>query len=235
MTEMLSATIKEGTKKVAEERGETLKNLERMESSESQELSSLERKIAHEADTETAMHSSLASVLQENREKREAQEEKNCKLCEHEEQGGRLTDDQKGRIRELTTWSNEIIDAISSWEESEIYIRADLKEAEFNGKKCFVRDDIDLDQKDEDGITNRERMERGRPPITNTGEDIELHHVGQKQNSPLAELTMVQHRGMGNDAVLHDKTKETEIDRGSFGKERSEHWKKRAESMRGSE
>lgn len=144
-----------------------------------------------------------------------------------------LTPEEKADIQEKTGWSDDIIDFIGSKEEAEIYMKADLKEVEINGKKCLIRDDIDLDQKDEDGISNRERMERGRPPITKDGEEVELHHIGQKQNSPLAELTMEQHRGVGNDTILHDKTKETEIDRNEFGKERREYWKDRVDAMEG--
>ena len=35
--------------------------------------------------------------------------------------------------------------------------------------------------------------------------------------------------------VLHDKIKETEIDRNEFGKERRDHWKNRVESIEGEE
>lgn len=144
-----------------------------------------------------------------------------------------LTGKQKEKLKEVTGWSDEILDAIGSWEEAEIYLKADLKEEEINGKSCLIRKDINLDQKDEDGITNRERMERGRPPITKDGDEVELHHIGQKQNSPLAELTTEQHRSTNNDTILHDKTKESEIDRNEFGKERRNHWKDRAKSIEG--
>ena len=144
-----------------------------------------------------------------------------------------LTDEQKKEVKEKTGWSDEIIDFIGSMKEAEIYMNAGLVEAEVNGKKCLIRNDIDLDQKDEDGITNRERTERGRPPITKNGEEVELHHIGQKPDSPLAELTMEQHRGTGNDTILHDKSKESEIDRNEFGKERRDHWKDRANIMEG--
>lgn len=139
-----------------------------------------------------------------------------------------LTEEQKKEIKEKTGWSDEIINSIGSMKEAEIYINAGLIEAEINGKKCLIRSDIDMDQKDEDGITNRERMERGLPPITKNGEKVELHHIGQKPDSPLAELTTEEHRGVGNDAILHDKQKESEIDRNEFAKERKEHWKNRA-------
>lgn len=146
-----------------------------------------------------------------------------------------LTAEQKKEVKEKTGWSDEIIDSIGSMDEAEIYMKANLVETEINGKKCLIRNDIDIDQKDEDGITNRERMERGRPPITKNGEEVELHHIGQKPDSPLAELTMEEHRGAGNDTILHDKTKETEIDRNEFGKERREHWKDRVNVMEGAE
>lgn len=161
-----------------------------------------------------------SKISQTNKEKGELQKNKEG-----------LEAEEKGKIKEITGWSNEILDAIGSMEEADIYMKAGLKEAEINGKKCLIRDDITLDLEDEDGITNKERMERGRPPITKDGEEIELHHIGQKQSSPLAELTMEQHRGVGNDGILHNKTKETEIDRNEFGKERREHWKDRVDAM----
>ena len=141
-----------------------------------------------------------------------------------------LSDEEKQRIKEETGWSDEIIDAISSMEEYEIYKKADLEEKEINGKKCLVRKDIDLEQKDSMGRTNSERMEKGLPPLDKNGRPIELHHIGQKPNSPLAELTTSEHRGKGNDTVLHDKKKESEIDRDKFAEERSEHWKNRIEA-----
>lgn len=139
-----------------------------------------------------------------------------------------LTDEEKSKIKEETGWPDEIIDSIESMEEYEIYKNADLQEAEIDGKKCLIRSDIDMDQKDEFGRTNKERMENGQPPITKSGETVELHHIGQKADSPLAELTTKEHRGVGNDTILHDKQKDSEIDRNEFKKERESHWQSRA-------
>lgn len=233
MSGMIAAAVKESMSKVVEKAKETKGNLENTDLSEVREVAEAQKKVVQEADVETAKSSSLSSLLEDNKEKREIEENKSSEADEGKEGREGLTDEEKAKLRELTGWSDEILDAIGSWEEAEIYMKAGLKEVEINGKKCLIRDDIDLDQEDEDGITNRERMERGRPPITKDGEEIELHHIGQKQNSPLAELTMEQHRGVGNDTILHDKTKETEIDRNEFGKERRDHWKDRVESMEG--
>lgn len=235
MSGIIAAAIKENMGKTVEKAKETKNNLENMDLFKEKEISEVQKKVVQEADIETAKNSSLSSILEDNKEKREVQENKSGEVDEGKEGNEGLTDEQKEKLRELTGWSDEILDAIGSWEEAEIYMKAGLKEVEINGKKCLIRDDIDLDLEDEDGITNRQRMERGRPPITKDGEEVELHHIGQKQNSPLAELTMEQHRGVGNDTILHDKTKETEIDRNEFGKERREHWKDRVESMEGEE
>ena len=140
-----------------------------------------------------------------------------------------LNDDEKKQIKDETGWSDEVIDHIASMNEYNIYKLAGLQEAEIGGKKCLIRTDIDMDQKDEFGRTNKERMENGQPPITRDGETIELHHIGQRADSPLAELTTQEHRGAGNDTVLHDKQKESEIDRGEFKKEREAHWESRVE------
>ncbi len=178
-------------------------------------------KIHEETDTEGNQELTSSDANIEDGDKPENTDE------ETERKG--LTEEEKQKIRDETGWSNEIIDAIGSMEEAEIYIEAGLKECEINGKKCLIRGDIDWNQKDEMGRTNKERAEQGLPPITKDGKRVELHHIGQHANSPLAELTTEEHRGKGNDTVLHDKTKESEINRPIFAGERSDHWKARAQ------
>ena len=139
-----------------------------------------------------------------------------------------LTDEEKAKLKEETGWSDGIVDSISSMEEAEIYKEAGLVETEIGGKPCLIRPDIDWEQKDQFGRTNAERAKQGLAPIDANGQPLELHHIGQHNDSPLAELTMQEHRGKGNDTILHDKSKESEIDRPSFGTERAEHWKERS-------
>ncbi|WP_020559639.1 HNH/ENDO VII family nuclease [Thiofilum flexile] len=139
-----------------------------------------------------------------------------------------LTHEEKQQIRNETGWSNELIDAIRSMKEYEIYKNANLQEIEINGRKCLVKNDIDWEKKDSMGRSNRERAEAGLSPITQEGDAIELHHIGQKNDGPLAELTPNEHRGKENNAILHDTKKESEIDRVAFHNERSTHWKSRA-------
>ena len=226
----LTGAVKEGMTKIVEKGAALKNNVEKLGMTEFKEKAELQKMVAQEADTETVMNSSLESVIEANKEKLEAQENK---VRESNESKEGLTAEEKKEIQEETGWSSEILEQIGSRKEAEIYMKAGLKEVEINGKKCLIKEDIDLDQKDEDGLTNRERMERGRPPLTKDGEEIELHHIGQKPENPLAELTLKEHRGIGNDTILHDKTKETEINRIEFAKERREHWQGRIKDMEG--
>lgn len=150
-----------------------------------------------------------------------------------------LTPEQKKLIKDETGWSDEIIDHIENMDQYEALKKANLKEVEINGVKCLVKRNLDLDYKDEDGVTNRERMARGLAPLdSETGKPLELHHLGQKSDSPLVELTEEEHRtgeykdGMKNQSLWHDNTKETEVhgEGNNWDQERKAHWKARAES-----
>lgn len=147
-----------------------------------------------------------------------------------------LTDEEKTKIKEETGWSNEIIDNITNMKQYEVLKNAGLKEVEINGRKCLIKENIDLDYADKDGITNREKMVRGLSPLdSKTGKTLQLHHLGQKADSPLVELTEEEHRtgeyedGKKNQSLWHDNTKETEVhgEGNSWKQEREAHWKER--------
>lgn len=122
------------------------------------------------------------------------------------------------------------LEKVSS-EEKEIYNKAEVEEKEVNERPCLVKKEIDYDAVDGKGDTNLERMEKGKPPLIDD-KPVELHHMGQKNDGPLVELTSEEHRGAGNDGILHDKNIESEINRTEFKKEREQHWKARAAEVR---
>lgn len=128
-------------------------------------------------------------------------------------------------------YPESILDAIGSEAEAQIYDKAGVEPAVVNGKDALIKVDIDYDQVDPFGATNLERMKMGKAPLDANGKPIELHHIGQKPDSPLVELTGAEHRGNGNDNVLHNKLKESEINRPDFDKERQEYWKDRAKQI----
>ena len=152
-----------------------------------------------------------------------------------------LTEEEKQKIKEETGWSDEIIDNIKNMKQYEILKNAGLIEVEINGRKCLIKENKDLDYTDEDGISNKERMERGLAPLdSKTGKPIELHHLGQKADSPLVELTEEEHRtgeyedGKKNQSLWHDNTIESEVhgEGNNWDQERKAHWKARAEQSK---
>ena len=141
-----------------------------------------------------------------------------------------LSEQSKAELKEKG-YPDTVIENIGSEEEKNIYENADLTPKEVNGRYVLVKSDIDLNLEDDFGRTNLDRMKQGLAPLDRNGNPIELHHVGQKMDSPLAELTRDEHRGKGNDTVLHNKQKESEINREDFAKERAEYWKARGEQL----
>lgn len=159
--------------------------------------------------------------------------------CEETKQEG-LTEVEKAKIKEETGWSDEIIDNIKNMKQYEVLKNARLKEVEINGRKCLIKENIDLDYTDEDGVSNRDRMARGLAPLdSKTGKPIELHHLGQKADSPLVELTEEEHRtgeyedGKKNQSLWHDNTVETEVhgEGNNWDQERKAYWKERANQL----
>lgn len=152
-----------------------------------------------------------------------------------------LTDEEKEKIKKETGWSDEIIDNIKNMKQYEILKNAGLIQVEINGRKCLIKENIDLDYTDEDGVSNRDRIARGLAPLdSKTGKPLELHHLGQKADSPLVELTEEEHRtgeyedGKKNQSLWHDNTVETEVhgEGNNWDQERKAHWKARAEQSK---
>ena len=176
------------------------------------------------------------SSIENNRENSESISESDIDKPE------RLTDEEKVKIKEETGWSDEIIECIQNMDQYEVLRNAGLKEAEVNGQKCLVKENIDLDYTDADGISNRDRIDRGLAPLdSETGKPIELHHLGQKADSPLVELTEQEHRtgeykdGKKNQSLWHDNTIETEVhgEGNNWDKERQDYWQERSKQIEG--
>lgn len=140
-------------------------------------------------------------------------------------------------------YSNVILIHIASLRELDIYKKANLKEAIIGGRPALIRTDIDwsdysirrntwLRNKLADydrwaEYNNADLIGEGYPPRDYNGDPYELHHIGQRQDSPLAELTWAEHMGDGNNTILHQAGKESEIDREAFEQEKSAYWQAR--------
>src|SRR5215470_3148036 len=93
------------------------------------------------------------------------------------------------------------------------------------GQRVYQRNDlIDPDLVTADGRTNLERMLEGDAPIGPDGEPLQLHHMLQTQDSPLAEVTTTFHRQHKRTIHINPSTIPSGIQRGAFDSWRSRYW-----------
>ncbi|WP_372744413.1 HNH/ENDO VII family nuclease [Lutibacter sp.] len=150
-------------------------------------------------------------------------------------EGEDLTKSEISDMIEKTGYSRETVEQMKSPEEANIYTNAGLEEKDVNGRTCLTRTDIDSNLTDEFGRSNKSRMESGLSPIDKEGNSIQLHHIGQKNDGGLAELTGKEHgvgKGNENYDILHDRKKESDINREDFKSTRQNHWKSRAQDYK---
>jgi hypothetical protein len=137
------------------------------------------------------------------------------------------------KLKKDSDYSPAITDSVRKPEELLHYQKIGLQEDEVNGRAALVKREIDPDFKGPGpgGRTNLERMEAGLAPFDSNGQKIELHHIGQKQDSPYAELTHHEHKQDGNNTMLHDvDIKESHVE--NRNSPRVAHWKARAEQFK---
>ncbi len=109
------------------------------------------------------------------------------------------------------------------------------KSTEFRGQKVHQRDDLfDPDQittwKSKGEIvtgTNTERMMTGRAPIGYDGKSVELHHMLQTNDGPLAEISSTFHDKYKSVIHINKSSTPSGINRNSFNTYKRNYWKNR--------
>lgn len=150
----------------------------------------------------------------------------------------------KADLHVATGWSYDIIDSIKTMDEALVYKEAGLKDVGGNLERTDIDWNVNIPQEIIDrmrslygdevadrwaGKTNMDLIKEGKAPYGTDNKRINLHHIGQKADSPLAELTDTEHKV--NDGILHDKTKTSEIERPVFRQEREAYWRNRYEEL----
>ena len=151
-----------------------------------------------------------------------------------------LTPSEKQQLRRSQGWSAAITDYIRDMEEAQVYIAARLREGRVGGKSALLNPLIKGENyncrnwfgdkhPEYREWCNADLMGEGYPPHDKNGDPFELHHIGQRPDSPLAELTNLTELALGgnNFARLHRFEEYSEIDRDEFNKERERYWKAR--------
>lgn len=105
---------------------------------------------------------------------------------------------------------------------------------DFNGSSVYQRNDLinpaRIDNKT--GLSNLELMKMGRAPIGPDGKSINLHHLLQSNDGPIAEVTQTFHQS--NSATIHINSGSdipSGINRAEFDKWRTQYWIDRAKDF----
>lgn len=215
-------------------------NVEHKILSEKNELKTIQKEIILKPDIDFIENTNRATLIEQNTINLLSNENAN-NLHDMKDFDDIEKNQEKGNIhaiiKEETGWSDDLINCVKNKEQYDILKNANLKEQEINGKKCLIKENIELKYTDADGISNADRINRGLSPLDNkTGKPLELHHLGQKVDSPLVELTDEEHRtgeyenGKKNQSLWHDNTLPTEIHNqgNTWSQERKEYWKTRS-------
>ena len=125
-----------------------------------------------------------------------------------------LSNSESAQIQQDQGLPLDFINNFHSMEEYQVYLDASLECRKVNGQWAYIRD-IDWEQVDDQGRTNAQRVQEGLSPLDPEGESYELHHIGQRTDSPLAILTSREHEE--NFSALHANTGETEGEQPSQG------------------
>lgn len=145
-----------------------------------------------------------------------------------------LTMNQAAMIQKESKLPLDIIKNFHSVEEYNVYKKSLLKVMKVNNKNALIQQiDWDFVGDIEDGRTNVQRVMDGLSPLDPTGRPYEIHHIGQKADSPFAILTSEQHKE--NYKIIHKNVGQTasNIDRNEFAKEKKEFWKSLLEQTQG--
>ena len=134
-----------------------------------------------------------------------------------------LAMNEAASIQRESKYPLDVIKEFKSVEEYNVYKSAGLRSTMVGNRSALVQD-IDLTQVDEKGLTNLQRMQNGKPPLDPSGNSYELHHVNQNADGTLAILSQEEHRGKGVYKILHDKLRNSTIDRTLFEAQKKQFW-----------
>lgn len=133
-------------------------------------------------------------------------------------------------IQRETKWPLDVIKNLHSMEEYDVYRRAGIVPVKIDGNWAFLQN-VDWDYVDENGFSNLQRvLERGNAPIGPDGKSFELHHIGQRADSPLAILTHTQHHAPQDYSFIHYADERKKIGEAAWAAQKQEFWEKMAET-----
>ena len=137
-----------------------------------------------------------------------------------------LSMNDAAKIQKETKWPLDVVKSIHSYDEYLIYKNAGNYPTRLKSGKLAFGKEIDWNLVDSKGRTNIERVTKWKKaPIDADGNSYELHHVGQKADSPLAILTKDEHHSKKNYSILHYAEEGKNVADDVWKKQREDFWK----------
>lgn len=127
------------------------------------------------------------------------------------------------KMQRESKYPPDVIMEFTKDEQYQILRDANVRTEIIDGRTALTRD-IDLNYT-KDGITNAQRMAKGKAPLDPTGKEYELHHLNQNPDGTLAILTKQEHMQNGNNKIWHIFDG-TSVPKGAdWAKQKSAFWK----------
>lgn len=144
-----------------------------------------------------------------------------------------LTINEAAQIQKESKYPLNLIKNMHSMEEYEVYKNAGVKSIMVNGENMLIRKDLDITSVVDDmGRTNLKRMQKGVPALDKDGYAYELHHIGQRNDSPLAILTRKEHKN----AALHwNKNTDNPSSQSGWNSQKKKFWETIAKMIKDGE
>jgi RHS repeat-associated protein len=101
----------------------------------------------------------------------------------------------------------------------------------FQGNLVYQRPDLIDPDLTQNGLTNLQRMQQGFAPYGPDGNPIQLHHMLQSMNGPIAEVTQTFHQVYSSIIHINPNTTGSGINRAAFNAWRMEYWMNRAKDF----
>lgn len=101
----------------------------------------------------------------------------------------------------------------------------------FKESTVYQRPDLINPSLTQGGLTNLQRMQQGLAPIGPDGARIQLHHLLQTMDGPIAEVTQTFHRAYSSIIHINQNTIGSGTDRAAFNACRAAYWINRAKDF----
>lgn len=100
------------------------------------------------------------------------------------------------------------------------------------GRTAYKNTQINPSLTDEDGLSNIQRMQKGRPPIDEVGNPFNIHHVIQEEPGPIAEIKarthQIYHKALHGLKDSGESFRNSKTLNNDFKKFKSSYWKLRS-------